>query len=72
LSFEVLLLLTFVCADIQHQMLMGLMGKYPPCMEEVLEDNFPGDQKQILDLGCGSGAWYVRSCFPFASSLFLP
>jgi ribosomal protein L11 methylase PrmA len=43
--------------DMQHQMLMGVVGKYPPCMEEVLEDRFPAEPKQVLDLGCGSGAW---------------
>lgn len=40
-------------------MFMEIMGKYPPGMEEVMADDIPGETKAVLDLGCGSGSWYV-------------
>jgi hypothetical protein len=41
----------------QHEMFIDVMGKYLPCIEEVLEDNSMAKPKQVLDLGCRSGAW---------------
>lgn len=36
------------------------MGKYSPLLPEILaDDGF--EVKTVLDLGCGSGCWYVRS-----------
>jgi ribosomal protein L11 methylase PrmA len=46
--------------DKQHVMIMGIMGKYPPPLADVLADEGPlSEQKAVLDLGCGSGAWHV-------------
>lgn len=39
-------------------MFMEVMGKYAPPMYEVLADT-PGEHKACVDLGCGSGSWYV-------------
>jgi hypothetical protein len=33
---------------------MGVMGKYPSLLADVLADNVPGEQKAVLDIGCGS------------------
>src|SRR6266436_7611027 len=49
-------------ADMQHEMFKKVMGAYPPPMAEVMVDDTPGETKAILDLGCGSGSWYV--CLP--------
>lgn len=46
-------------SDAQHIMFMEIMGKYPPGMDEVMADDVPGETKAVLDLGCGSGSWYV-------------
>ncbi|KAJ7492216.1 hypothetical protein FB451DRAFT_1551624 [Mycena latifolia] len=43
----------------QHEMFVEVMGKYPPCLPEIMQDDVPGETKACLDLGCGSGAWYV-------------
>lgn len=40
-------------------MFMEVMGKYPPPMAEVLADDTPGETKTCVDLGCGSGSWFV-------------
>lgn len=53
-------LLLIVFADKQHVLLKGIMGKYPPPLADVLTDDVPGEQKTVLDLGCGSGAWQVN------------
>ena len=34
------------------------MGKYPPLMENVLAYT-PEEIKTVVDLGCGSGGWYL-------------
>jgi trans-aconitate methyltransferase len=36
------------------------MGKYPPPFADVLADSDDMEQKAVLDLGCGSGAWHVK------------
>lgn len=53
-------------ADKQHEMFKKIMGAYPPPMAEVMADDTPGEIKAVLDLGCGSGSWFVTSplyCF---------
>ena len=57
--------------DNQHTMLLDIMGgKYVPPMAEVMADNVPGERKACLDLGCGSGSWYVQvDPFPFLSMI---
>ena len=38
------------------------MGRYPPPMWEVLAEPPPGEQPvACIDLGCGSGCWYVSN-----------
>jgi methylase of polypeptide subunit release factors len=39
-------------------MFMNVMGKYCPRLEAILTDN-DTEEKAVLDLGCGSGAWYA-------------
>ena len=34
------------------------MGKYPPPLPAILADS-PDEVKTCVDLGCGSGSWYV-------------
>ena len=46
-------------ADKQHVFFIEIMGKYPPCLPEIMRDDTPGETKACLDLGCGSGAWYA-------------
>ncbi len=50
--------------DKQHIMFMEVMGKYAPPMEEVLADDTPGEIKTCVDLGCGSGSWFVTFTNP--------
>ncbi|KAJ3936395.1 MAG: hypothetical protein NXY57DRAFT_957277 [Lentinula lateritia] len=52
--------------DAQHLLFMEIMGKYPPCMEEVMADDVPGEIKAVLDLGCGSGSWIMDVARDFA------
>ena len=40
-------------------MINKIMGKYAPPLPEVMANNVPGETKAVLDLGCGSGSWYV-------------
>jgi hypothetical protein len=50
-------------AEKQHLMNIDMIGaKYPPLMGPVLQSTIPGEKK-VLDLGCGSGAWWVHSSF---------
>jgi len=35
-------------------------AKYPPPMGPILASTTP-NEKRVLDLGCGNGAWYDRS-----------
>ncbi|KAJ7103130.1 hypothetical protein B0H15DRAFT_767982 [Mycena belliarum] len=44
----------------QHEMFVEVMGKYPPCLAEIMQDDVPGETKACLDLGCGSGAWIME------------
>ncbi|KAF7426640.1 hypothetical protein PC9H_009009 [Pleurotus ostreatus] len=37
--------------------LMPVMGKCPRVVREYLTPAFPGDLRNVLDLGCGSGTW---------------
>ena len=46
-------------SDAQHYMINKIMGKYAPPLPEVMADNIPGETKAVIDLGCGSGTWYV-------------
>ena len=51
-----------VCpTDAQHIMFKEIMGMYAPCMDQIMEDDVPGEPKTILDLGCGSGSWCAFS-----------
>ncbi|KAA1471411.1 hypothetical protein DENSPDRAFT_799321 [Dentipellis sp. KUC8613] len=45
--------------DKQHIMFMDIMGKYPPPLPEIMADDTPGETKNCLDLGCGSGSWIM-------------
>lgn len=38
--------------------------KYVPPMAAVMADDTPGETKACLDLGCGSGSWYIHRSFP--------
>ncbi|KAI0001770.1 hypothetical protein BJV77DRAFT_13573 [Russula vinacea] len=49
--------------DMQHEMFKNIMGAYPPPMADVMADT-PWETKSVLDLGCGSGSWYVF--FPYS------
>jgi hypothetical protein len=40
-------------------MFVEIMGKYAPPLPEVMADDVPGEPKAALDLGCGSGLWWV-------------
>ena len=42
-------------------MFMEVMGRYAPPIPEILADDTPGVTKTCVDLGCGSGSWYVRT-----------
>jgi len=45
--------------DRQYEMFCKVTGKYSPRLPEVLvDDGF--EVKAVLDLGCGSGCWYVH------------
>jgi hypothetical protein len=69
--------LSFECfglrgADKQHEVFKTILGeKYPPPMTEVMADDTPGETKTVLDLGCGSGSWFVTSILRYLSKLFL-
>lgn len=59
-------------ADKQHEVFKTILGgKYPPPMTEVMADDTPGETKTVLDLGCGSGSWFVTSILQYLSKLFL-
>ena len=47
--------------DNQHTMLAEIMGRYVPPLEAIMAEDIPGETKAILDLGCGSGSWFVHS-----------
>ncbi|KAI3622658.1 hypothetical protein WG66_015915 [Moniliophthora roreri] len=47
--------------DAQHVMFTEIMGKYAPCMDEIMANDTPGETKTILDLGCGSGSWIMEA-----------
>ncbi|KAJ7204464.1 hypothetical protein GGX14DRAFT_460500 [Mycena pura] len=53
----------------QHEMFVEVMGKYPPCLPEIMQDNVPGERKACLDLGCGSGVWIMGLATEFPESL---
>ncbi|KAI0361087.1 hypothetical protein OH77DRAFT_1417285 [Trametes cingulata] len=57
--------------DQQHLMFMEVMGKYPPCLPDILADDTPGVTKTCVDLGCGSGSWIldVARDFPHCSAV---
>lgn len=44
--------------DKQHRMLKLLMGPWVPPLPEVLAPE-PGITKSVLDIGCGTGAWFA-------------
>ncbi|KAF7337605.1 hypothetical protein MSAN_02233800 [Mycena sanguinolenta] len=52
----------------QHEMFIEIMGKYPPCLPEVMRDDVPGETKACIDLGCGSGAWIMELAREFPNS----
>ncbi|KAK0481523.1 S-adenosyl-L-methionine-dependent methyltransferase [Armillaria novae-zelandiae] len=51
--------------DLQHNMFIEIMGKYIPPLPEAMADDVPGEQKAILDLGCGSGRWIMEAALDF-------
>ncbi|KAJ7651499.1 hypothetical protein DFH06DRAFT_1187109 [Mycena polygramma] len=53
----------------QHDMFVEIMGKYPPCLPEIMRDDVPGETKACLDLGCGSGAWIMELAREYPQSL---
>ncbi|EJD54471.1 hypothetical protein AURDEDRAFT_110104 [Auricularia subglabra TFB-10046 SS5] len=55
----------------QHKMLTMVLGKYPPPLIDVLQDDPQGPQKAVLDLGCGTGAWLadVATDFPHVDAV---
>ncbi|KAJ7116793.1 hypothetical protein C8R43DRAFT_1038078 [Mycena crocata] len=53
----------------QHDMFVDIMGKYPPCLPEIMRDDVPGETKAALDLGCGSGAWIMELAREYPQSL---
>lgn len=55
--------------DLQHNMFIEIMGKYIPPLPEVMADDVPGEQKAVLDLGCGSGRWFVPVALLLSGSL---
>jgi hypothetical protein len=50
-------LLSSPWVDAQHKIIKKVVGQYPPIVHTVMADDNPDEQKAILDLGCGSGAW---------------
>ena len=50
-------LLSSPWVDAQHKIIKMVVGQYPPIVHTVMADDNPDEQKAILDLGCGSGAW---------------
>lgn len=55
--------------DRQHHMLHLMLGPWVPPLPEVLTSD-PGRVKSVLDLGCGTGAWFVPSV-PSTKSVLL-
>ncbi|KAG9222320.1 hypothetical protein CCMSSC00406_0002655 [Pleurotus cornucopiae] len=53
--------------DRQHLLFIEVMGKYPRPIRQVLTPAFPGDTKNVLDLGCGSGSWIMQIARDFPS-----
>ncbi|KAF7356192.1 hypothetical protein MVEN_00950500 [Mycena venus] len=53
----------------QHEMFIEVMGKYPPCLPDIMRDDVPGEPKACLDLGCGSGAWIMELAREYPNSL---
>ncbi|KAF7347471.1 hypothetical protein MVEN_01503200 [Mycena venus] len=53
----------------QHEMFIEVMGKYPPCLPDIMRDDVPGETKACLDLGCGSGAWIMELAREYPNSL---
>lgn len=46
--------------DHQHEMFKMVMGKYPPPLDGILQDDDPEVVKSVVDLGCGSGSWILQ------------
>ncbi|KAJ8694211.1 hypothetical protein PTI98_007163 [Pleurotus ostreatus] len=46
--------------DRQHLLFIQVMGKCPRVVREYLTPAFPGDLRNVLDLGCGSGTWIME------------
>lgn len=54
-------------------MLIDVMGsKYVPPMASVMADDVPGEIKACLDLGCGSGSWFVNVQFANLEKNLIP
>nr|UYF12286.1 LaeA2 protein [Pleurotus ostreatus] len=51
--------------DRQHLLFIEVMGKYPRVVRLYLTAAFPGDLKNILDLGCGSGLSIMQAARDF-------
>ncbi|KAJ8520636.1 hypothetical protein ONZ45_g2562 [Pleurotus djamor] len=54
--------------DRQHLLFIDIMGKYPPPIRYVLGSALPGEDKYVLDLGCGSGSWIMEVARDFPNS----
>jgi trans-aconitate methyltransferase len=52
-------------------MFKHVMGKYPEPIYDVLREEPMSDPKAILDLGCGSGSWYVLVIYLLCHSQML-
>lgn len=52
------LLIDALLTDHQHEMFKAVMGRYPPPLPGVLQED-PAQPKTVVDLGCGSGSWYA-------------
>ncbi|KAJ7148908.1 S-adenosyl-L-methionine-dependent methyltransferase [Mycena filopes] len=55
----------------QHEMFIEIMGKYPPCLPDIMRNDVPGETKACLDLGCGSGAWIIELAREFPRSVIV-
>ncbi|KAJ7036184.1 S-adenosyl-L-methionine-dependent methyltransferase [Mycena alexandri] len=55
----------------EHEMFKAVLGKYPPCLPEIMQPD--GDEsaepKACLDLGCGCGLWIMELAREFPKCL---
>ncbi|KAJ7765253.1 S-adenosyl-L-methionine-dependent methyltransferase [Mycena metata] len=55
----------------QHEMFNEVLGKYPPCLPEIMQPDADDstEPKACLDLGCGSGMWIMEIAREFPDAL---